>query len=202
MPDTIDPHFKPFLGHAAAVLIAAIITLLSPLYIASTSEGEIYILTSNGWVGDAMVAYALNTTNSSDYPMVLWACLLAVTGSMVLLVTSLVQKKVSTSLWGTLTALAWVPVIVSCLFLAVDGFPMPAFSATISEINVVITAGWGGALWVQVVVGSIGHGGTVVMARAPTSKNTMSVSQQQFLDGPAFHKLQAELVIRQSYTTG
>ncbi len=200
MPEPTDPHFKPFLGHAAAVLIAAIITLLSPLYVASTSEGEVYMLMSSGWTGDPMASYALNTTNTSDYPMVLWACLLAVAGSMLLLVTALVQKKVSTSLWGTLAAIAWVPVIVSCMFLAADGFPMPAFSATIPEIDVVVTAGWGGALWTQVVVGSIALGGTVVMARVPTPKSTTPVSQQQFLDEPAFHKLQAELVIRQSYT--
>ncbi len=194
-------HLKPFLGHAAAVLIAAIITLLSPLYIASTSEGEIYILTSNGWVGDAMASYSLNTTNSRDYPMVLWACVLGVAGSMVLLVTALIQKKAPASLWDTLAALAWMPVIVSCLFLAADNFPMPAFTTTlaISDFEVKITAGWGIALWIQVVAGSIALGGTVAISRATAPATNAPALQKDFLQGPAFHKLQAELVIRQSY---
>ncbi len=199
MPETLVPHFKPFLGHAVAVLIVAILTLLAPLYTVSTSEGEVYVLTVNGWAGDAMASFALNTTNTGDYPTVLWACVLAAAGGMVLLVTALVQKKTSTSLWGTLAALAWVPVIVPCLFLGADGFPMPAFSATIPEIEVVITAGWGPALWAQAVVASLALGGTVVISQNPVKKTAIPAPQQNFLDGPAFHKLQAELVIRQSY---
>ncbi len=199
MPETLDPHFKRFLGHAVAVLIVAILALLAPLYTVSTSEGEVYVLTVNGWAGDAMASFALNTTNTGDYPTVLWACVLAAAGGMVLLVTALVQKKTSTSLWGTLAALAWVPVIVPCLFLGADGFPMPAFSATVPEIEVVITAGWGPALWAQAVVASLALGGTVVISRDPVKKTATPAPQQHFLDGPTFHKLQAELVIRQSY---
>ncbi len=199
MVETTGPHFKPFLGHAVAVLIAAIITLLSPIYVVSTSEGEVYSLNANGWIGNSMASYALNTTNTGDYPTVLWACVLAAAGGMVLLVTALVQKKVSTNLWGTLAALAWVPVIVPCLFLGADGFPMPAFSATIPDIVVTITAGWGGALWAQVVVASLALGGTILASHSPPAKTPAPAPQASFLDGPAFHKLQAELVIRQSY---
>ncbi len=193
------PDVKVFVGHALAVLIVAITEMFSPLYVTSTSEGEVYTLMINGWVGNASASFALNTTNTGDYPMVLWACALALIGGMVLLVTALVQKKISTSLWGTLAALAWVPVIVLCMFLAADGFPMPAFSAVIPEEDVVITAGWGAVLWSQVVVASLAVGGTIMISQNPSSISETPTTRPQFLDGPTFHKLQAELVIRQSY---
>ncbi len=199
MPEPLGAHFKSFIGHALAVLAVAIVALLSPIYTVTTSEGEVYTLMANGWSGDAMASYALNTTNSSDYPTILWASILAVAGGMVLLVSTLVQKKTSIGLWGTLAALAWVPVIVPCLFLGADGFPMPAFFATIPDIEITISAGWGGALWAQVAVASLALGGTIVIAQASPSNTVAQTSHQQFLDGPAFHKLQAELVIRQSW---
>ncbi len=198
-PAAPAPDAKVFLGHALAVLVAAIVALFSPLYVASTTEGEVYTLMVNGWVGDAAASFALNTTNTGDYPTVLWACVLAITGGMVLLVTALLQKRVSTSLWGALVAVAWVPVVVPVLFLAADNFPMPAFTAVIPGIEVTITAGWGGALWAQVVAACLALGGTVLMSRETPSKITNPTLHSHFLDGPAFHKLQAELVFRQSY---
>ncbi len=76
---------------------------------------------------------------------------------------------------------------------------MPAFSAVVPGVDVTITAGWGGTLWAQVIVGSLALGGTIVMSKAPSPKTTAPATQPNFLEGPAFHKLQAELVIRQSY---
>ncbi len=137
--------------------------------------------------------------NTDDYLTVLWACFLAAAWGMVLLVTELMLQRVSTSLWGMLAALAWVPVTVPCLFLWADGFPMPMFSAFIPEIEVTIAAGWSGALWAQVVVASLALGGTVLMSSVPVFKAPAPDPQQHFLDGPVFHKIHAELVNRQSY---
>ncbi len=88
-PRLANSPLNAFLLHAAVACIAAVLCMLTPLYVSTTSEGEVYQLMASGWTGDPMASYALNTTNTSDYPMVLWACWLGVAGSMLLLVTAL-----------------------------------------------------------------------------------------------------------------
>ncbi len=201
MPDTFDRNANLFLGHVLAVLIVAIWAMFAPLYVASTSGGEVYTLSAIGWSGDPAAGYALGTTNTGDYPSVLWALVIAVAGGLVLLVTVFVQKKTPVNLWISLAMLAWVPVVVPCLFLGADGFPMPAFTATDSTIDITISAGLGTALWAQVLVAGCTLGGTIVTYRLPAAKPVASASQTNFLGGTAFHKLQAELVIRQSHAS-
>ncbi len=74
-----------------------------------------------------------------------------------------------------------------------------AVAYAIPEEDVVITAGWGAVLWTQVVVASLAVGGTIMISQNPSPMSETPTTRPQFLDGPTFHKLQAELVIRQSY---
>ena len=190
--------WKWFLAHAAGVLTTAIAGLMAPLYAITTSEGLIYTLTASGWVGNALAACAINTTNTSDYSLVSWAFIIAVFAAMIACVTTIFHRQVSTGAWGALAMVAWLPLLVVVLFLATDGFPMPAFSALLPGIKVTITAGWGGILWAQLAMASLIVGGTIGSMRTHPPRFMDPPREQVFLEGSTFQKFETELAIRES----
>ncbi len=198
MREAPKSNLMMFVGHVIAILTVSIWALLAPVYTVSTSMGEVNVLTANGWVGDASAAWVLNTTNSSDYPAILWALVIAIAGSLILLVTVAVQRKVISGAWEILSLLAWVPVVVTCLFLGVDGFPMPAFTATHASLGVTVSAGWTISLWTQVIGACITLGATVTTRYLPEKDEPPALAQPLLINDARFRRLQAELVIRQS----
>jgi len=196
MPETFDTQCKIFLGHAAAVLGCAIWALIAPLYLIATSQGEQYVLTISGWSGDAAAAFALGTTNSNDYTSIGWALAISLGGCLVFIVRVLARKNVSQGMWEVLALLAWCPVIVACVFLGMDGFPMPAFSAFDARIDTSIIAGWVAPLWALAVAAGLVLGGTIAASRVLPAVAPAPNIHPAFFDDIAFRRLQAELIAR------
>jgi hypothetical protein len=165
-------NMKAFVGLAAFVVAMAVIAWILPLYSITTSAGSAYSLTALGWAGDATVPWILGILPAQDYSSLVWSILIAAGGAGILLIAAWKQGTATKSAWGTLAAVALVPVISASVMLATDNFPMVYVVAT-SSAQVAVTASWGVPLWGLTLATSLAVAGTVQHppTNSPTGRN-------------------------------
>jgi len=142
-----DALITPFLDHAVLVIASAILALVLPLYSINATDGTAYTLTSLGWVGNDTIPWIFGIAVTQDYSFLIWSVVFAIAAAGGLAILAWKQQSTPASLWGTLAAVAVVPLLAACVMLAADQFPMAYATATIASLNITATAMWGVPLW-------------------------------------------------------
>src|SRR5271157_5661351 len=132
-------NLNPFFGHVVLVIASAVLALMLPLYSITVTDGTAYSLTSLGWAGDETVPWIFGITMTQDYSFLNWSVVFAIVGAGILAIFVWKQQSTPASVWGTLAAVAIVPLLAICVSLAADNFPMVYATTTIESLNITAT---------------------------------------------------------------